>query len=104
VENELLLKAITHSMIGLAIITLLLVLLLGLRREIQGGEPIRGMFHLTIVVMVFCTFLALMVVLFSAKKMVVPEKISSRLDTAEFCAESRGFAWPPCANSGALFS
>jgi Mn2+/Fe2+ NRAMP family transporter len=80
-QQELALKAITHSTIGIAILTLLLLLLVGLRREIQGGEPIRGMFHLGIVVMALCTFVALMVATLSAKKMAIRENISQRFET-----------------------
>lgn len=82
-QQELLFKAMTHSTIGIAILLLLVLLLVGLRREIHGGEPIRGMVHFGIVVIGLCTFLALMATLFSAKRMIVPEKVSTRLDTAE---------------------
>lgn len=90
-HQELALGAITHNTIGIAILMLLLLLLVGLRREIQGGEPIRAMFHLDIVVMGLRTFLALMAALYSAKKVVVPEKVSSRLDIVECRSNSRGF-------------
>ena len=81
-QQELIFKAITHRMIGIALVTFLLVLLIAMRREINGGEPIRGMVQLGIVVMGLCTFLALMAGLFQAKKTIVPETISSRLDSA----------------------
>jgi hypothetical protein len=81
-QHELVLKAITHSTIGVAILMLLLLLLIGLRREIQGGEPIRGMVHLGILVMGLCTFLALMAALYSSNILAVPERISQKLDTA----------------------
>lgn len=44
-QQELALKAITHSTVGIAILMLLLLLLVSLRRETQGGEPIGGMVH-----------------------------------------------------------
>ena len=80
-QHELILKAITYSTMGVVIMTLLLLLLISLRREIHGGEPIRGLFTFSILAMGLWTFLALMVAMFSAKKIVVPEKISSQLDT-----------------------
>jgi FtsH-binding integral membrane protein len=81
-QHELLLRAITHSTIGIVLIMLLLVLLIGLRRELQGGEPIRWMVHLGILVMGLCTFLALMAALYSAKALAVPQRMSQKLDTA----------------------
>ena len=44
------LKALTHSVIGIALIAMLLVLLIGLRREANGGEPVRRMVHFGLVV------------------------------------------------------
>jgi Na+/melibiose symporter-like transporter len=81
-QPELVFRAITHSMIGVAIMTLLLVLLIGLVKELLGGEPIRGMVHLGIIVIGLFIFLALMVALFQARKAIVPETISHRMDTA----------------------
>jgi Na+-transporting methylmalonyl-CoA/oxaloacetate decarboxylase gamma subunit len=75
-HHELLLKGITHSTMGVAIMAMLLVLLVGLRRESNGGEPIGGIVHLGIVVMGVLAFLALMVTIYSAKRMIVPEKNS----------------------------
>ena len=83
-QQELFLKVLPHSMVGVALITILLVLVIGLIREINGGEPNRGMVQLGIVVMSFCTLLALIVALYSASKMVVREKLSQRLDTANW--------------------
>ena len=39
-QPELIFKAITHSTIAVAIVAVLLLLLVGLRRERNGGEPI----------------------------------------------------------------
>ncbi|MGH7930388.1 MAG: hypothetical protein ACREQV_21665 [Candidatus Binatia bacterium] len=88
-HQELALKAITHGIIGIVIITLLLVLLIGLRKELDVDTPLRGTVHLGITVLGLCAFLALMAALYSARKVVVPETISSRLDTAEFDAKFR---------------
>jgi hypothetical protein len=81
---ELAVKAITHTVIAIQIITILVVLLIALRKEIEGGDPVRGIVHFGIAVMALCTFLALMVALFSAKKMAIREKFSQRLETANW--------------------
>jgi hypothetical protein len=94
-QHELVLKTITHAWLGVTLITLLLLLLIGLHRETRGGEPIRGMVHLGILVMGLCTFLALMAAMYSGKKIVVPEKISSRLDTVEFHVPTENFGEEP---------
>ena len=49
--QELLLKAISYIAIGLLILPLLLLLLLGLRREIDGGNPLRGIVQLGLFLM-----------------------------------------------------
>ena len=91
-QHELVLKATTHGVIGLAVIVVLLVLLIGIRKEINVDEPIRGLFQLSIVVMGLCTFLALMVALFQARKAIVPEAISSGLDIANYQLGARSIA------------
>jgi hypothetical protein len=88
-QQELALKALTYGTIGIAIITILLVLLIGLRKELDTDAPLRGTFCLGMAVLGLCAFLALMAAMFSAKKMVVPEKISSRLDIAQCRTDSR---------------
>ena len=88
-QPELVFKAMTASAMGIAIITVLLLLLIGLWRESDGGQPIRGVVHFGIVIIALCTFLALMVAIFSARRMIVPEKISTRLDTAKTAADRR---------------
>jgi drug/metabolite transporter (DMT)-like permease len=81
-QPELALKAISHTVIAIFLVTLLFVLLISLRKEINGDAPLRGLFHLGLVVMGFCTFIALMAAYFHASKMIVPESISQRIDTA----------------------
>ena len=90
-QQELALKIITHSTIGIAIITVLLVLLIGLRKEVNSDEPLRGTVHLSFAVLGLCAFMALIAALYSARKVVVPEKISNRLDAADFHAKSRHY-------------
>ena len=85
-QQELFLKVLLHSIIGVALIAILLALVIGLNREMHGGEPNRGMVQLGIVVMSICTLLALIVALYSASKIVVRGKLSQRLDTATWHA------------------
>ncbi len=80
-HQELILKAISHSSIGLLIIALFLVLLVGLRKESDGDSPLRGTVHVGMLIMGLCTFVALMVGYFQASRMIVPENMSHRLDT-----------------------
>jgi Na+/melibiose symporter-like transporter len=82
-QQELALRAITHTSIAIVILSLLLVLLIALRKENNGGGPTRGVVFLGIVVLGLCVFMALMAALFGAKGRIVPETISSRLDTAD---------------------
>jgi hypothetical protein len=81
-QPELALKAISHTVIALFLITLLLVLLISLRKELSGDAPLRGIVHLGLGVIGVCTFIALMTAYFQARKMIVPHSISQRLDTA----------------------
>lgn len=81
-QQELALRAITHTSIAIVILSLLLILLIALRKESNGGAPTRGVVLLGIVVLGLCVFMALMAALFGAKERIVPETISSGLDTA----------------------
>jgi hypothetical protein len=81
-QPELALKTISHTLIAIFIITLLFVLLISLRRELSGDAPLRGIVHLGLGVIGICTFIALMTAYFHATKMIVPESISLRIDTA----------------------
>jgi hypothetical protein len=81
---EIAIKAITHTVIAIQIITILLVLLIALRKEIEGGDAVRGIVHFGLAIMALCAYLALMVAMFSAKKMVIREKLSQRLETANW--------------------
>jgi hypothetical protein len=88
-HQELLLRAITHSTSGVAIIAVLLLLLIGVRKELNGDGPVRGIVHLCVAVMGLCTFLALIVAMFSAKKIVVLFQaawalLQSRVDCGSF--------------------
>jgi hypothetical protein len=79
-QQELLLKAISHRSIALLIIVLFLVLLVALRKQSDGNEPLRGTIHIGLLIMGLCTFIALMVGYYQAKKTIVPESVSQRMD------------------------
>jgi hypothetical protein len=81
-QPELALKAISHTTIAVVLITLLFVLLISLRKELTSDAPLRGIVHLGLGVIGICTFIALMAAYFHARKMIVPEWISQRIDTA----------------------
>ena len=80
-EQELLLKAMSYSAIGLLILALLLLLLIGLRREIDGGNPLRGIVQLGLVLIGFITFITLMAGYSQARRIIVPERLSEHIDT-----------------------
>ena len=80
-QPELALKAISHTTIAIALLALLFVLLISLRKELSGEAPLRGIVHLGLAVIGICTFVALMAAYFQAKKIIVPGSISQRLDT-----------------------
>jgi hypothetical protein len=82
-QPELALKAISHTVIAISLLALLFALLISLRKELSGGEALRGTFHLGLAVIGICTFVALMAAYFQAKK-IVPAWFSQRLDTAAF--------------------
>jgi hypothetical protein len=57
-------------------------MLIALRKEFTSGEPFRGIVQLGLAVLGICIFIALMAAYFQARKVIVPESISLRLDTA----------------------
>jgi Gpi18-like mannosyltransferase len=85
-QPELALKAISHTLIAIFLITLLFVLLISLRKELSGDAPLRGIVHLGLAVIGICTFIALMAAYFHARKMIVPAAIPPRLDTARLAS------------------
>jgi Na+/melibiose symporter-like transporter len=80
-QPELALKAISHTVIAISLVTLLFVLLISLRKDNSGGQPLRCIVHLGLGVFGICTFIALMVAYFQARKMVLPHSNAQRLDT-----------------------
>ena len=88
-QPELALKAISHTIIAIALLALLFVLLISLRKELSGEAPLRGIVHLGLAVIGICTFVALMAAYFQAKKIIVPGSISQRLDTTSVSQPAR---------------
>ena len=71
-QPELALNTISHTVIGIFLVTLLFVLLISLRKELSGEAPIRGVFQFGLVIIGLCTVVALMAAYFQARKMVRP--------------------------------
>jgi hypothetical protein len=88
-QPELALKAISYTVIAVALLTLLLVLLVSLRKELSGEAPLRGIVQLGLAVIGICTFVALMAAYFQAKRLVIPESISQRIDTVAISQSGR---------------
>jgi Na+/melibiose symporter-like transporter len=80
-QPELALKAISYTVIGIFLVTLLFVLLISLRKELSGEAPVRGVFQFGLVIIGLCTAVALMAGFFQARKMVLPHSNAQRLDT-----------------------
>lgn len=79
-QPELALKAISYTVIGIFLVTLLLVLLISLRKELSGEALLLGIVHLGLGVIGICTFVALATAYFQARKMILPHSNSQRLD------------------------
>jgi Na+/melibiose symporter-like transporter len=82
IQPELALKAISYSFVGLLLIALFFLLLIGVLRESDDGNALRGIVHLSLLLMGLFTFIALMSSYFQARKLVVPQTNAQRLDTA----------------------
>ena len=59
-QPELALKAISHTVIAIFLVTLLFVPLISLRKELTGDAPLRTVFQFGFVIIGFCTVVALM--------------------------------------------
>jgi hypothetical protein len=81
-QQALVLKALSHTVIGILLVTLLVLLLVALRKELSVGVPLRGIVHLGFTVIGVCTFVALMAAYFHATKMILPQSKFQRIDTA----------------------
>ena len=80
-QLELALKAVSHIVIAIFLLTLLLVLLISVRKELIGQAPVRGVFQFGLFMIGLCTVVALMAAYFQARKMVLPHSNAQRLDT-----------------------
>ena len=79
-QSELALKAISYTVIGIFLVTLLFVLLISLSKELTGDAPLRGVLQFGFVIIGFCTVVALMARYFQARKVVLPHSNAQRLD------------------------
>jgi hypothetical protein len=52
-QQALALKALGHTVIGILLVTLLVLLLVALRKELSVGVPLRGIGHLCLGVLVY---------------------------------------------------
>jgi hypothetical protein len=82
VQAELALSAISHTVIGLLLLTLLIVLLISLRRELTDGEPFHGIVHFGLSMIAICTLVALLTAFVHARKAMALEAIGQRIDAA----------------------
>jgi heme A synthase len=80
-QPELALKAISHTTIAIFLLTLLVLLLISLRKELSGEPPLRGIVYLGLGVISLCAFIALMTALYRAQQMILPHSHSHRFDT-----------------------
>jgi hypothetical protein len=71
-QPELALKAISYTVIGIFLVTLLFVLLISLRKELTGDAPVRGVFQCGLVIIGLCTVVGFMAAYFEARKMILP--------------------------------
>ena len=79
-QPELALKAISHIVIAIFLLTLLFLLLISARKELSGNTPVRGVFQFGLLIIGLCTVVALMAAYFQARKMVLPDTNAQRLD------------------------
>ena len=80
-QPELALKAISYTVIGIILVTLLFVLLISVRKELSGDARVQGVFQLGLVIIGLCTVVALMAAYFQARKMGRQHFNAQRLDT-----------------------
>jgi hypothetical protein len=88
-QPELVLKAISHTVIALSFTAILFFLLISLRKEITQGTILAGIVHLCLAAIGIFAFVALVTVYFHARKVVVPYSVSQQLKTAFVSGFSR---------------
>ena len=80
-QPEPALDAISCTVIGIFLVTILLILFISLRKELSGEAPVRGVFQFGFFIIGLCTVVALMAGFFQTRKMVLPHSNAQRLDT-----------------------
>ena len=80
-QPELALMTISHTEIAMFLLTLLIVPLIWVRKELSGDVSLRGVFRFGMVIIGLCTVVVLMAAYFQAPKMVPPHSNTHRLDT-----------------------
>ena len=88
-QPELALKAISYTVIGIFLVTLLFVLLISLRKELSGEAPLRGVFQFGFVIIGFCTVVGFMAGFFQVRKVVLLHSNAQRLDTTSVSQPGR---------------
>ena len=77
-QPDLTFRALGYGIIGLLLIMMLVLALVSMRREERWGEPLPGLFWLTLVVLGLCAFVALSSAYQSAKSL---NKLAPRMQT-----------------------
>ena len=75
-QPELALRAISHTVVALSLTSLLIVLLISLKKEITQGTILPGIVHLCLAAIGIFAFIALVTVFCHARKVVVPYTVS----------------------------
>ena len=78
-QPELILKAISHTVIVLSFTAILFVLLISLRKEITQGTILPGIVHLCLVAIGIFALIALATLYLHARKIVLPYTVSQRV-------------------------
>jgi hypothetical protein len=86
-DSELTFKALSYAVIELLWVTALLLSLVSIRKESGYGEPIKGILVLTLAIVGFCAFIALISVYAQNTRSL--KKIAHRVETVAFKDESR---------------
>jgi len=79
-QPELAFKAVSHTVIGLSFVTFFLLVLVSLRKELRGDNPIRGIVHFGVGLIALCAFVALVTAYFHLNELTQPHRNSKWLD------------------------
>ena len=75
---DLTIRGLSYAVIGLLLLTMLVVVLISMRKEARCDEPIGGLFWLTLVILSICALVALGSAFQAAKSFL---KLAPRLQT-----------------------